>query len=1597
MTEFERYLLRGGRTLPGDQEGLTAGDRYRNLLRTVNTYNVNRYGGRALGLAGADIDQEALTGKPRPGVLSTAFKVLDAPRRGLFKFIGADPNLTGGDVFRQADADSLLGKVGRYAGAFAFDVATDPLTYFGGISTLGRRSATLTAVAPGVRKASLEAAEQGLARKGKDAGALVERLYNNNALVKQASRQTELLGTPIEGSLTPVRQIQSRIEALKATGIADDVATSTVRRELAEEELGRIVSESLLTEGRAGVLQNLARLTGDEDVAREIFERLPAEVRGGIAVRTALGRQVGVVPGTGRGTLLGQAGIQANLARFKASAIAGRGTSVLTGGLGISGRYGPAWQQVREGLLKSMSSPDFDILKNNLGRTTVTAYDALRRAQRSATTARVTGLWSVWQATGAAKASLRDWEDRGLADEFYEAFEETFNHPEAGLIGQMTPARQAGAERARELAAAMDEWKQKQIAEGIKINDRGPGYRPLVPTEEEKKRILESRPRAGGKKDVDLEYTPEVSRTKYIERFTDANEAAKIGYIIPGTDTVALSAKTINARLGRNAYVTDPVQVAQVYMERAAKNVASQRFVNEALRAGVLVADENYVREQARFERLANFMAGVSKAAPKTAARVKDARDAAEQALVKQVSKEQLAETVAQTAGRRTQVAARREAALNVERQAAQALNDAVQAVEAARPTNAQIQARLVEYGQSGAEQRAAAAAREAANAGRRLERATRNLDVANAEVDTTREMVAAFGEEAQPLADEAFETAEALVDPFILSKEARQAATDELAAARQVRAGLRETLTSEEMRQIATFETALKNLTEKRSQYDAARAARVEASAEWAKMRKNPNIASHDVIDTLARDYARKNAALKQARIDDADKDTIKTLADDAKRARKMLVDAIGFDTGKDAPLNVYRNKVLELAEKLGSTDLAAAQVISSESKLRDVLSQLDDAFQAGDVAAITRLTEALKETYFNIRDQVTFEDLTGLRNAEVSLLRRKTPGELQLTEDVRRFSPFGEWLNSEDMRNIANSVESGDISLPRRLAGLHASSGVRTVLENMYRAERTGVFRDHVNKVLDPLLLLWKTGVTVGRGPAYVITNTIGGIYMSFLGNVSVKSLAESGRTLIAFKNALNEASNELPKASAPEQYERAFQILGKKLAGVKVGDRDAVVAFREFWERGGYGATQTYDALQLLSRYGSRAPEEAILFSQTVRSRAEEAAGPVGRGFQKVVDVGLTNPYQRLMNDAAQTSELFLRFGTYVDTMKKFNDPELAYDRVNLLHFDYTDLSEAEESIRRLVPFYTWVRHNVPMQLRAVVLDPGKMKKWMYAQQEFRAMLEDDEDSWYQQMLPEYLQDVGGFASRISTSAGPLAFGSRMPYDDVERLLKVGGWIPLSGREAANMVGPLATLPVSLLTGTNLDTGAKLGGEGVEATGYQLPLSYIPGLGTTGERGERRFSERASYAISEALPQLSIIDRLLSTTPVTRPLASKQQQERALSNFLNLSGAAALTGQSVTTLTEGAITGEARRRIEKQNVIIDKAAGQLGISVEWLRQQIRAGKTDREIAVMIRQGQGRLDEFEREKLGRQQPLDRRYQTMLRAMGQGRVDLGY
>jgi len=63
-------------------------------------------------------------------------------------------------------------------------------------------------------------------------------------------------------------------------------------------------------------------------------------------------------------------------------------------------------------------------------------------------------------------------------------------------------------------------------------------------------------------------------------------------------------------------------------------------------------------------------------------------------------------------------------------------------------------------------------------------------------------------------------------------------------------------------------------------------------------------------------------------------------------------------------------------------------------------------------------------------------------------------------------------------------------------------------------------------------------------------------------------------------------------------------------------------------------------------------------------------------------------------------------------FVSKIKQGVSPDDAAKSVRKYLFDYTDLTEFEKTVmRRVFPFYTWTRKNIPLQIESLVRTPGK----------------------------------------------------------------------------------------------------------------------------------------------------------------------------------------------------------------------------------------------------------------------------------------------
>lgn len=304
------------------------------------------------------------------------------------------------------------------------------------------------------------------------------------------------------------------------------------------------------------------------------------------------------------------------------------------------------------------------------------------------------------------------------------------------------------------------------------------------------------------------------------------------------------------------------------------------------------------------------------------------------------------------------------------------------------------------------------------------------------------------------------------------------------------------------------------------------------------------------------------------------------------------------------------------------------------------------------------------------------------------------------------------------------------------------------------------------------------FKTGVTTFN-PAHHANNWQGNMYMMYLAGMPLKDIAKAyiGRSWHEVSDLLN--------AKAP----RTLPIYGQTI--------------------GGKSTSTVGDAFEAAKKYNLFGSSEAALELERVTANK----GAIGRAADNV-----RLQSSRYIEDPA-------KWALFKDQLRKGKTPEQAALHVKKFLFDYSELTDLERGLRDygVVPFYAWMRKNIPLHLNQLIENPGRVRA---AQLAYTApgRLAGRPDEVLAQ--PDWLADEGyqpvdraldnPVVNRLF--GAPSGDGSPMvrlanPALDLNRLGSVGGFLK------ANL-GPIPRAIAELSTGRDLRSGQKILGTD---TGY------------------------------------------------------------------------------------------------------------------------------------------------------------------------------
>jgi hypothetical protein len=215
-------------------------------------------------------------------------------------------------------------------------------------------------------------------------------------------------------------------------------------------------------------------------------------------------------------------------------------------------------------------------------------------------------------------------------------------------------------------------------------------------------------------------------------------------------------------------------------------------------------------------------------------------------------------------------------------------------------------------------------------------------------------------------------------------------------------------------------------------------------------------------------------------------------------------------------------------------------------------------------------------------------------------------------------------------------------------------------------------------------------------------------------------------------------------------------------------------------------------------------------------------------------------------RSVGSAIEDQAKIVNFLKHVKDGKSYVE---ARELVNKFLFDYSDITDFEQKfMKRIVPFYTWLRKNVPLQFENIAKQPAKYGKVLRGLN-YLTTPETDEEKAYR---PDYLDDA------MHIGEGKY-LNVNLPYKDLGRL---------NVKDTISSLNPLLKMLIEVPANKNtyFDSPIKNNeGELVTPTKYQ---ELIPGLTKETPNG-KMIDPYRKYILDLLNPELKRFSNIAGST--------------------------------------------------------------------------------------------------------------------------------
>lgn len=278
----------------------------------------------------------------------------------------------------------------------------------------------------------------------------------------------------------------------------------------------------------------------------------------------------------------------------------------------------------------------------------------------------------------------------------------------------------------------------------------------------------------------------------------------------------------------------------------------------------------------------------------------------------------------------------------------------------------------------------------------------------------------------------------------------------------------------------------------------------------------------------------------------------------------------------------------------------------------------------------------------------------------------------------------------------------------------------------------------------------------------PSTHFRNLMSDLYQNHLAGINPikESVSSNGAYKLSF-----ESLKDLGILGKQVDFENAvssgFGKLASKFVVTSTGEKISLQkVFSDFLQQGGLTGILRDTPIK------DTTPAEVIIEKlQSFWAKPGSRLNPLGKDFAPVV----------LGNKAAEIVGVHNRFSHFIAKIKQGYAPDEAMLSVKKFLFDYQDITNFERNVlRRVFPFYTWTRKNIPLQLEMMIKEPKKLMNAVRAAE----LLENDSSRKEigEENIPDYIKKEWGIVTKKNKDGTYdfLMLGSYIPAAD---LIKIG----------------------------------------------------------------------------------------------------------------------------------------------------------------------------------------------------------------------------